>query len=215
MWPIIRTIRVFPCSKRILFSTLWITRLEHWFIRAMPDHHQRYCRGCKCTVDEGEFQQQGKQYKQCSRCRARVHHRRRNGKTVVCQCGREVLATSMRDHRRTLYHEQQMAILNKQQMPRNAPATKSPQEAPRKMTPALGHPKPVATGQAKPAATNQAKPSAKTVAVGHGAAAPPSAMQAQSKETPAQMLKPLALKAPAGSGQPLLLEKLQRLQSKS
>jgi hypothetical protein len=124
----------------------------------MPEHLQRYCRGCKCTVDEVEFHHQGQQYKQCERCRARLHHRRRSDKTVVCQCGRQVLETSLRDHRRTLYHEQQMALLiqNKQQTAQNEPENKSPEQAPRKA--AIDHPKPVVAAQAQRAATVHVKP---------------------------------------------------------
>jgi hypothetical protein len=231
----------------------------------MPDHLQCYCRGCKCSVDEAEFQHQGQQYRQCSRCRARLHHRRRSDKTVVCQCGRQVLETSLRDHRRTLYHEQQMALLieNKQQTPQNEPVNKSPEQAPRKLTPrkvtprkaAIDHPKPVvaaqaqraaavhvkplaagqarvaatvlvkpavvgqakpAAGEAQPAAADQAMSFAKPVAIGRAelaakpmitarvkpAAIPPdavpaSSMQTKPKETPAQMPRSPALKAPA------------------
>jgi hypothetical protein len=124
----------------------------------MPDHLQGYCRGCKCVVDEAEFQHQGQQWKQCQRCRARLHHRRRSDKTVVCQCGRQVLETSLRDHRRTLYHEQQMALLvdDKQQTPKNEPVNKSPEQAPRKA--AIHHPKPVVAAQAQRAAAVQVKP---------------------------------------------------------
>jgi hypothetical protein len=153
----------------------------------MPDHHEQYCRGCKCTVDESEFQDEDQQYKQCGRCRARLHHRRRSNKTVVCQCGRQVLATSLRDHRRTLYHEQHMALLvdDKQPVPKDLLVNKLPQPAPRKATPAIDHPKPVivghvqraqsvATGAAelpaavhvKPAAADQAKATVKPAAAG-------------------------------------------------
>jgi hypothetical protein len=123
----------------------------------MPDHLQR-CRGCKCDADEAEFRHQGKQYKQCSRCRARIHHRRHSSKTVVCQCGRQVLGTSLRDHLRTLYHEQQIALLvgDKQQQPKTQPVNKSPEQAPRKA--AIDHPKPVVAHQAQRAATVHVKP---------------------------------------------------------
>jgi hypothetical protein len=127
----------------------------------MPNHQQRYCRGCKCTIDLAEFGHQGKQYKQCSRCRARIHHRRRSGRIVVCECGREVLETSLRDHRRTLYHEQHMALLNQQQLAKNEAANKSPEQAARKVTPAIDHPKPVLVGHAQRAPTRLvAKPAA-------------------------------------------------------
>jgi hypothetical protein len=77
----------------------------------MANQEKRYCRGCKCTTDASQFteNENGKQYKQCSRCRGRIHDRRRNDATIVCDCGREVLRTSLRDHLRTLYHEQRMA----------------------------------------------------------------------------------------------------------
>ncbi len=70
---------------------------------------KRYCRGCKCTVDAGVFISDGQLYKQCDRCRARVHDRQRSDATIVCECGREVLRTSLRDHLRTLYHEKRMS----------------------------------------------------------------------------------------------------------
>ena len=69
---------------------------------------KRYCRGCKCTADASQFISDGKQYKQCHRCRARIHDRKRSEVIVVCDCGREVLTTSLRDHLRTLYHEKRM-----------------------------------------------------------------------------------------------------------
>ena len=69
---------------------------------------KRYCRGCKCTADASQFISDGKQYKQCHRCRARIHDRKRSEATVVCDCGREVLTTSLRDHLRTLYHDKRM-----------------------------------------------------------------------------------------------------------
>ena len=40
---------------------------------------------------------------------ARTHSRRRNDATIACDCGREVLKTSLRDHLKTLYHEKHMA----------------------------------------------------------------------------------------------------------
>jgi hypothetical protein len=142
---------------------MWVTSIVKHHSRIetftpMPDHLQGYCRGCKCTVDEAEFHHQGQQYRQCSRCRARLHHKRRSDKTVVCQCGRHVLETSLRDHRRTLYHEQQMALLvdDKQQTPKNEPVNKSPEQAFRKA--AIDHPKPVVADQAQRAATVHVKP---------------------------------------------------------
>lgn len=74
---------------------------------ALPN--RRYCRGCKCMVSETCFKDHGTQYKQCDRCRGRVHDRERSRKTVMCGCGKEVLTTSLRDHLRTLFHEQYLA----------------------------------------------------------------------------------------------------------
>jgi hypothetical protein len=134
----------------------------------MPDPHQLYCRGCKCTVDESEFQDEDQQYKQCYRCRARLHHRARSNKTVVCQCGRRVLETSLRDHRKTLYHEQQMARLvdDKQHLP--VDVNKLPQPAPPNATlrqAAIDHSKPGMVGPAQRAAAVPGQPAiAKTAA---------------------------------------------------
>ena len=74
---------------------------------ALPN--RRYCRGCKCMVSETCFRGDGTQYKQCDRCRGRIHDRTRSSKTVMCECGRQVLTTSLRDHLRTLFHEQYLA----------------------------------------------------------------------------------------------------------
>ena len=75
----------------------------------MAHQEKRYCRGCKCIVDASLFDSNDKQYKQCDRCRARIHKRKRNETTIVCDCGSELLRTSLRDHLRTLHHEKRMA----------------------------------------------------------------------------------------------------------
>ena len=68
--------------------------------------NRQYCRGCKCMVDEACFRDDGEVYKQCDRCRGRVHDRTRSCKMVTCECGKQVLTSSLRDHLRTLFHEQ-------------------------------------------------------------------------------------------------------------
>jgi hypothetical protein len=70
----------------------------------MAHQEKRYCRGCKCTTDASLFNSNGKEYKQCNRCRGRIHDRKRTDATIVCDCGRKVLMTSLRDHLRTMYH---------------------------------------------------------------------------------------------------------------
>ena len=74
----------------------------------MPRQEKQYCRGCKCTADASAFISDGQQYKQCDRCRARVHDRKRSDATIVCECGREMLRTSVRDYLSTLYHKKRM-----------------------------------------------------------------------------------------------------------
>ena len=179
----------------------------------MPDPHEQYCRGCKCTVDESEFQDEDQQYKQCCRCRARLHHRARSNKTVVCQCGRRVLETSLRDHRRTLYHEQQMALLvdNKQPVPKDLPVNKLSQPAPRSATPrkaAIDHSKPVMVGTAQRAAVVQGQPAtAKTAAAAADQGKPVPAKAAadaadRGKPAAADQGKPAATPVkPAAAGQ--------------
>ena len=129
---------------------------------------KRYCRGCKCTADASLFFSDGKQYKQCHRCRARIHDRKRSEATVVCDCGREVLTTSLRDHLRTLYHEKRMtekAPAQKAQkahevarapMRKPMPAAVSQQPKPVSGSAPISAPKPVSTPvQMKP--TEQTK----------------------------------------------------------
>ena len=93
------------------FSSVVVNRQPICHSRASTMAHQekRYCRGCKCTADASVFIGDGQQYKQCDRCRARIHDRQRSDATIVCECGREVLRTSVRDHLRTLYHEKRMS----------------------------------------------------------------------------------------------------------
>ena len=60
-------------------------------------------------ASEACFRAEDVQYKQCDRCRARIRDKTRSSKTVTCECGREVLTTSLRDHLKTLFHEQYIA----------------------------------------------------------------------------------------------------------
>ena len=60
-------------------------------------------------VRETCFQSDGVQYKQCDRCRGRIHDKTPSNKTVTCECGRKVLTTSLRDHLKTLFHEKHLA----------------------------------------------------------------------------------------------------------
>jgi len=88
----------FPSVVGLTCGELLISTMAH------PEKY--YCRGCKCTTNTHLFNSNGKRYKQCNRCRERIRHRKQNVATIVCECGREVLRTSLRDHVRTLYHEQ-------------------------------------------------------------------------------------------------------------
>ena len=113
----------------------------------------QYCRGCKCTADATLFISNGKQYKQCTRCRTRIHDRKRSAATVVCDCGREVLRTSLRDHLRTLYHEKRMI--------EKRPAQNEAQDVARK--PLMRRPMPAAVSQQpKPVSATATDQSAQT-----------------------------------------------------
>ena len=119
----------------------------------MARQEKRYCRGCKCTTDASQFISLGKQYKQCTRCRERIVDRKRSEATVVCGCGREVLKTSLRDHLRTLYHEEHMvekAPVHKTEMAEDV--ARPPIQKPIPM------PKPTISQQLKPAVIQQLKP---------------------------------------------------------
>jgi hypothetical protein len=58
----------------------------------------RYCRGCNMEVRDEEFGD----YKQCGECRLKAITRKR--KSVTCDCGRTLLACSLKVHLRSIYH---------------------------------------------------------------------------------------------------------------
>jgi hypothetical protein len=58
----------------------------------------RYCRGCNMEVRDEEFGD----YKQCGECRLKAITRKR--KSVTCECGRTLLACSLKVHLRSIYH---------------------------------------------------------------------------------------------------------------
>ena len=118
----------------------------------MTRQEKQYCRGCKCTTDASQFISLGKQYKQCNRCRERIVDRKRSDATIVCDCGREVLKTSLRDHLRTLYHEKHMiekAPMHKAQKAANVARPPLPAAVSQQHKPAviIQQPKPVISQQ--------------------------------------------------------------------
>ena len=119
---------------------------------------KRYCRGCKCTTDASQFISNGEQYKQCTRCRERIIDRKRSDATIVCDCGREVLRTSLRDHLRTLYHEKRMSEKEPAQKAQKAEDVARPPK-PKPMPAAVSQQiKPVSSQQLKPAVSQEHKP---------------------------------------------------------
>ena len=58
----------------------------------------RYCRGCNMEVRDEDFGE----YKQCGECRLKTLTRKR--KSVTCECGRTLLACSLKVHLRSIYH---------------------------------------------------------------------------------------------------------------
>jgi hypothetical protein len=63
----------------------------------------RYCRGCNMEVRDEDFGD----YKQCGECRLKALTRKR--KSVTCDCGRTLLACSLKVHLRSIYHAEHIA----------------------------------------------------------------------------------------------------------
>ena len=71
----------------------------------------RYCRGCSTEVPEEQFDQ----YKQCGECRIKSCTRKR--KSVTCECGRTLLACSLKTHLRSSYHTEHVKLMQQQLPP--------------------------------------------------------------------------------------------------
>jgi hypothetical protein len=66
---------------------------------AMADQPKMlYCRGCNTECEEHHFDG----YKQCNMCREKSFTRKRH--KVTCDCGRTLLACSLKIHLRSIYH---------------------------------------------------------------------------------------------------------------
>ena len=63
----------------------------------------RYCRGCSTEIKEESFGD----YKQCGECRLKSVTRTR--KSVTCDCGRTLLACSLKVHLRSIHHAEHSA----------------------------------------------------------------------------------------------------------
>jgi hypothetical protein len=79
---------------------------------AMADQFKMlYCRGCNTECEEHHFDG----YKQCSMCREKSFTRKR--RKITCECGRTLLACSLKIHLRSIYHNrlphQQLASRNR------------------------------------------------------------------------------------------------------
>ena len=63
-----------------------------------------YCRGCNTESEEHHFDD----YKQCNMCREKSFTRKR--RKVTCECGRTLLACSLKIHLRSIYHAARMRL---------------------------------------------------------------------------------------------------------
>jgi hypothetical protein len=91
---------------------------------AMADQFKMlYCRGCHTQCEEHHFDG----YKQCSMCREKSFTRKR--RKITCECGRTLLACSLKIHLRSIYHAehtrppplvQQQPLIKKQIVPPQA-----------------------------------------------------------------------------------------------
>ena len=76
-----------------------------------------YCRGCNTESEEHHFDG----YKQCSLCREKSFTRKR--RQVTCECGRTLLACSLKIHLRSIFHADHIQPLPLVQQP---PVPKKP-----------------------------------------------------------------------------------------
>ena len=97
----------------------------------------RYCRGCNTEVHDEEFGD----YKQCGECRLNSVNRKR--KSVTCECGRTLLACSLKIHLRSIYHAEHVKKAAVQHHPpqqavKSAPPLATPIAAGTLVKPAVG-----------------------------------------------------------------------------
>ena len=90
---------------------IYLHRIQSTYTHNMSAQSQlQYCRGCNTHMGPHPFDS----YKQCSECRLKGLNRRR--KRVTCECGRTLLACSLKLHLRSLFHEQYVQAASKPQI---------------------------------------------------------------------------------------------------